>query len=267
MKPGGLRDSVTKALGSLDVKILDKYESGITTHVVVKARNTPKGLQALVDGRHIVLNDEYLKALIAATAFPEQGGKAPLEEDWDANFPAPANYLPPRGKEPTERPPEAYAPNSLRQDMFDGYTFIFCISTQFESLLPVISLGKGKAILREVKEAHTTVPDFVRYVKSVAGEKGLGEFEDGSEGKGVVVVKYNGGTDPEWFANFNRDVALCLDHRLIEQNEFLDAILAVNASLLRRPLDFASSAIHPPSTASKYHTPYLLSTRLPTHRY
>lgn len=32
------------------------------------------------------------------------------------------------------------------------------------------------------------VDDFVCFVKGVVGEKGFGFFEDGSEGKGVVVV-------------------------------------------------------------------------------
>jgi len=99
------------------------------------------------------------------------------------------------------------------------------------------------------------VADFVGYVKGIAGEKGLGEFEDGSEGKGVVVVRFNPvkGAGTEWYSDFNRQVSLFLDHRLIEQNEFLDAILGNDASVLRRPLELEPSGVEaPPSTASMF---------------
>jgi nijmegen breakage syndrome protein 1 len=138
--------------------------------------------------------------------------------------------------------------------MFDGYTFVFYEKRQYETLFAPISEGHGKVLFREVIPDETTVDDFVRYVKGVAGEKGLGEFEDGSEGKGVVIVRFNPvkGPGSEWFAGFSRQVALHLDHRLIEQNEFLDAILGNDASVLRRPLLLESSGIvAPPPTASK----------------
>lgn len=77
----------------------------------------------------------------------------------------------------------------------------------------------------------------MRYVRTAAGEKGLGELENGSEGKGVVVVKFRGGKDDfDWAAKLGTELALALDLRLIEQNEFMDAILMNNASVLRRPL-------------------------------
>ena len=94
----------------------------------------------------------------------------------------------------------------------------------------------------------TKLEDFIRYVKDVAGEKGLGEFEDGSEGRGVVVVRYQPVKGPasDWYADFARRVALSLDHRLIEQNEFLDAILNNDASVLRKPLEIEQSEIVAP---------------------
>jgi nijmegen breakage syndrome protein 1 len=230
-------------LGPLDVKIIVDYQRGVTTHVVAKRRNTPKGLQALIDGKYIVHNDAFVNAIVAAaTPVPSanegEEPKSPLEDDWNANFPNPMDYLPPRGEEPTERGDDSYAPNVDRSDVFEGYTFIFYEKRQFDTLLAPINDGGGKAFFREVIPGETQVPDFVRYVKGVAGEKGLGEFEDGSEGKGVVVVRFNPvkGAGIDWFADFNRNVALSLDHRLIEQNEFLDAILGNDASGLRRPL-------------------------------
>lgn len=239
-----------ETLGPLDIKIVIDFQRGITSHVVAKRRNTPKGLQALICGKFIVYNESYVNALVAAATpvTPKEADgeiKSLLEQDWDANFPNPMDYLPPRGEEPTERDDSAYAPNLDRQSVFEGYTFIFYDKRQFDTLLAPINDGGGKAYFREVIQLKTEVQDFVRYVKDVAGEKGLGEFEDGSEGKGVVVVRFNPvkGAGIDWFANFNRDVALSLDHRLIEQNEFLDAILGNDASGLRRPLE-----LEPPGT-------------------
>ncbi|TAQ91099.1 hypothetical protein B7494_g514 [Chlorociboria aeruginascens] len=236
-------------LGPLDIKVLIDYERGETTHVVSKLRNTSKGLQALIDGKYIVHNDTFINAVVAAAHPPDTGGGSPLEVDFETNFPNPFEYLPERGKEPTQRPSTAYAPNPARQDMFDGYTFIFYENRQFKTLLAPITDGRGKALLREVDPNLTTVEEFVRYVKDVAGEKGLGEFEDGSEGKGVVVVRFNPskGADQAWFAEFGRQVSQSLDHRLVEQNEFLDAILGNDASVLRRPLEIElSETVAPP---------------------
>jgi hypothetical protein len=53
-------------LGPLDIKVLVEYEHGLTTHLVAKKRNTPKGLQALIEGKFIVHNDSFIKAIVAA---------------------------------------------------------------------------------------------------------------------------------------------------------------------------------------------------------
>ncbi|PQE22956.1 hypothetical protein CJF30_00008568 [Rutstroemia sp. NJR-2017a BBW] len=237
-------EELYNTLGPLDIKVLPEYVRGVTTHVVVKKRNTSKGLQALINGKYIVNNDPFTEALLAATR-PEEDGTSPLEKDFDANFPDAIQYLPERGSEPTDEPATSYAPVPARANMFEGYTFIFYDKSQFETLLAPITDGRGKALFREVVPFETTVTDFVRYVKDVAGEKGDGSFEDGSEGKGVVVVRYNPvkGDGHEWFQDFGRQVALHLDHRLIEQNEFLDAILKTDAGLLRRPLEIELSGV------------------------
>ena len=193
----------------------------------------------------------------------ENGGdsKSLLEQDWDAHFPNPMDYLPPRGEEPTERGDSSYAPNLDRQNVFEGYTFIFYDKRQFDTLHAPINDGAGKAFFRHVIPQGTEVQEFVRYVKEVAGEKGLGEFEDGSEGKGVVVVRFNPvkGSGIEWFASFNREVALSLDHRLIEQNEFLDAILGNDASGLRRPLELEPPGTMDPTPSAGITNPYLMT--------
>lgn len=242
-------------LGPLDIKVQQDFQAGITTHVVAKKRNTSKGLQALIGGKHIVHNDSFVQALIKA-AGPD-GGPSPLAEDFEGNFPDPLDYLPPKGDEPTQRENSSYAPNPARQDMFEGYNFVFYEQRQYDILFAPISEGGGKVSLMQVIEGETTVDDFVRYVKGLAGEKGLGSFEDGTEGKGVIVVRFNpvkgDASAAGWYADFSRNVALRLDHRLIEQNEFLDAILGNDASVLRRPLEIECSGIVAPTpTAGTY---------------
>ncbi|KAH6847054.1 hypothetical protein B0I37DRAFT_374186 [Chaetomium sp. MPI-CAGE-AT-0009] len=233
-----LRDS----LEQLDIKYSADY--GIdTTYVVSKKRNTSKGLQALINGKYIVA-DSFINAIVDAATVPEgaeEGTPSALEEDVEAAWPNAIDHLPPRGEEPVERPSESYSPDERRQEVFDGYTFVFYEPKQYENLFPAITAGKGKALLKEVIPGKTDIDDFIRYVKSVAGEKGLGSFEDGSEGRGVVVVRYTPKTeDYEWFAQFLTSVAQRLDHRPIDQREFLEAILACDASMLRRPLEEAS---------------------------
>lgn len=207
---------------------------------MAKKRNTSKGLQALINGRYIV-TDTFITA-IAEAATSTGTEKSRLELDFDGNWPDALQHLPPRGEEPSDRPIGAYAPDGRRQEVFDRYTFVFYEKKQYENLHSAITNGKGKGLLMEAVPNETKIDDFVRYVKGVAGEKGIGSFEDGSEREGVVVVRYlpAKGGDFDWFVNFTNSVSLRLDHRLIEQRDFLDAILACDASMLRRPLQEAS---------------------------
>ncbi|CCF34210.1 FHA domain-containing protein [Colletotrichum higginsianum] len=239
-------------LEQFDVKLAADYNIQHTTHVVTKKRNTSKGLQALINGRYIV-TDSFIDAIVAA-ATPSTDGNgtatSALEDDFDANWPDPLSHLPPRGGEPVERPPSAYAPNESRREIFEGYTFIFYDKGQFNTLLAPITNGKGKALYTNVEPNSTIVDDFILYVKTEAGEKGLGSFEDGSEGRGVVVVRFtpSKGDSVDWYADFFTQVSLRLDHRPIEQNEFLEAILINDAGILRRPLEVDPTQL-PPDTA------------------
>ena len=226
-------------LEDLDIKVLIPYIIGATTHVVSSKRNTAKGLQALINAQHIV-TETYIDALIYATTpdnLDELESLSPLEEDFNANWPKASDHLPPKSKEPSERPAEEFSPNPQRGNVFEGYTFVFCDATQFETLQPPITNGGGKALEFSITPGKTTPEEVVRFVKNAAGEKGLGEFEDGSEGKGLVVVAFRGKREFEsWAANLSIEIALALGQRLIEQSEFLDAILINDASILRRPL-------------------------------
>ena len=219
-----------------------------TTHVVSKRRNTSKVLQALINGKYIVV-EGFMEAIIEA-ATPRPGDVdgvqlSALEMDFDANWPEAMQYLPPKADAPgANRPDEVFAPNESRRNIFDGYTFIFYERTRFEELHPVITSGKGKALLSEVEPGLSSTDEFILYVKGIAGEKGLGEFEDGSEGKGVAVVRYTPPPDheeAEWYLDFYKQVALRLDHRPVEPRDFLPAILDVDPGQLRRPLEFDST--------------------------
>ncbi|OAQ96353.1 hypothetical protein LLEC1_06438 [Akanthomyces lecanii] len=233
-------DALRTRFEQLDIKLLVDYNIDFTTHVVAKKRNTAKGLQALINGKFIV-TESFLDAVTQAAAPIDDGNGSQtcaLEQHFDESWPDPAKHLPPRGGEPFEHPDQIYTPDRSRIDVFDGYTFIFYDSTQYNNLLAPITNGGGKALIETVTPGETLSDDFVRYVKGVAGEKGLGSFDDGSEGKGAVVVRYlpTKGDHVQWYTDFITAVSLRLDHRPIEQNEFLEAILTKDASMLRRPL-------------------------------
>lgn len=71
----------------------------------------------------------------------------------------------------------------------------------------------------------------------MAGEKDLGEFKDGSVGKGVVLVRFRGKKEyQDWAIELGDQLAIALNQRMIEQSEFMDAILENTANNLRRPL-------------------------------
>ena len=234
-------------LEDLDIKAVIPYVIGVTTHVVSTKRNTAKGLQALVNGKCIV-TETYIDALVYATTpenLDELESLSPLEEDFDANWPNALEHLPAKSKEPSERPSEDFLPNTQRGNVFEGYTFVFLDTTQFETLQAPITNGGGKAVSFIPDPGKTTAEEIVRYVKSVAGEKGLGEFEDGSEGKGVVVVRFRLKEKfADWAAEMDTTISLALGQRLIEQSEFIEAILLNDGSILRRPLevDYEDSA-------------------------
>ncbi|KAH7313493.1 hypothetical protein B0I35DRAFT_274119 [Stachybotrys elegans] len=237
--------SLRRRFEHLDIKLLTDYNAAHTTHVVSKKRNTAKGLQALIHGMNIV-TETFLNAVVEAAEVPEgaeSGEPCALENDFDKYWPNAMHHLPPRGGEPVEHPDEIYAPDPGRVSVFEGYTFIFYDDGQYKNLMAPITNGGGKALFEPVTPNDTEVDDFVRHVKTVAGEKGLGSFDDGSEGRGVVLVRYlpAKGTHVDWYTEFITSVSLRLDHRPIEQSEFLEAILIKDASILRRPLEVESS--------------------------
>lgn len=228
--------TLREALEPLDIKYVTDGRATGVTHFVSKKRNNSKVMQALINC-HLVVNQAYTDAVVrAAVPEPDENGigTSLLEQDFEGNWPDAAKFVP-AGPEGVDA---AFAPDERRREVFDGYTFIF-YDKRYDGLLSVITAGKGKALLSKVVPGQTDVNDFIRYVKSVAGEKGLGEFEDGSEGKGVVVVRYTppgDGEEETWYKHFFNEFALRLDHRPIEIRELLVAVLDIEPAQLRRPL-------------------------------
>ena len=212
----------------------------------------------MINGQYIV-DEPYIDALVYAAApadLEEEENASPLEQDFDAAWPKPRDFLPPAGKEPTVQPPESYAPNPQRENIFESYTFVFVDRAQYETLMPVINAGHGKALLCNVKPGETTVEEAVLYMRNAAGDKGFGDPPDDINHGGVVMVRYNKveGEWDQWFNDLLNAVSFALDQRSIAQNEFLDAILSNEPARLRRSLDFNSTVqgkVAPPPTAGR----------------
>ncbi|EAW10992.1 DNA damage response protein RcaA [Aspergillus clavatus NRRL 1] len=234
---------VRSRLEDLDIKTIIPYGVDQTTHVVQSKRNTAKGLQALVNGKYIV-QESYIDALVyAATPSDLENleSLSPLETDFDSAWPDPTEHLPPQGREVVQRPVEAFAPNPDRINIFEDYTFVFGDPSQFSNLQDPISNGHGKALLYPVENSVTTAEDIVQFMRNAAGRKGLGGASDGPGG--VVLVRFRAKAPWEtWAIELGNQVALMTNQRVIEQSEFLDAILGNDASTLCRPLPETTSS-------------------------
>ncbi|KAJ5810709.1 uncharacterized protein N7503_002927 [Penicillium pulvis] len=228
---------IRSKLEDLDIKTIIPYIVDQTTHVVQSKRNTAKGLQALTNGKAIV-NDSYIDALVYATTpadFENDEALSPLETDFDAAWPDEKDYLPPPGNEPVTRPAAAFAPNPTRISVFEGYTFVFGDATQFENLQAAINNGQGKALFYKIQDGATTAAEIVKFMREAAGQKS-GDIGDDGPGKVVLVRFRSKGEHETWSIELGNEVALMIDRRVIEQREFLDAILGNDASPLCRPL-------------------------------
>ncbi|PGH02256.1 hypothetical protein AJ80_08881 [Polytolypa hystricis UAMH7299] len=240
-------------LEDLDIKTVIPYLSGKTTHVVQSKRNTAKGLQALIEGRYIV-EKSYVEAIVYAATpndLTSQEALCPLEEDFDASWPDPRSYLPPRGREPTERSDDAYEPNPDRITVFEGYAFVFCDSGRFEDLQGPITNGHGKALLREIEHGTTTAEEIVDFMRKAAGSKGLGKHD--SDGGVILVRCQTSGEHEDWTLQLESQIAAATYQEVIGPGEFLDAILRNNASCLLRPPPIQEHQEAPQSQADHGH--------------
>lgn len=242
-------------LEQFDINAIHEYVIDATTHLITSKRNIVKGLQALINGKYMV-SDDYVDAIIAACTPRELADAAssplpsPLEEDFDGNWPDATKYLPNPGIEPHPRPAEKFAPDPSRSSIFEGFTFVFGEKSKFEQLRPALTNGGAKTLLFELQFGHTTVDEFVKYVRNVAESKGLEDINDQTTTKGVVVVRFRGKAETEeWALDFLQNVDLALGQRSVEQNEFLDAILQNDARPLKRALEEETQDRPPASTA------------------
>ncbi|OAP62160.1 hypothetical protein AYL99_04363 [Fonsecaea erecta] len=250
----GLLKAKQARVQDLDIKAVSDFSAEYTTHVVANKRNTAKGLLALVNAKYLV-TESYLDALdYAATpiTLSQEVNLSPLENDFDSAWPHPKDHLPPPGKEPTIRPAKSYEPNPARLNVFENYTFVFGEQTQYDNLLPVVTSGHGKALLFKAVDFETTSDELIQFLHNVAGNK-AGRTEAGSKG-GVILVRWPGKEDAqEWTNTLINETALKMDQRAIDQSEFLDAILANDAGLLKQPIPFESTSdgrIAPPPSAT-----------------
>ncbi|OJJ51773.1 hypothetical protein ASPZODRAFT_12582 [Penicilliopsis zonata CBS 506.65] len=228
---------VRSRLEDLDIKTVIPYLVDKTTHVVQSKRNTAKGLQALINGKYIV-QESFLDAVVyAATPSDLENieSLSPLESDFDSAWPDAMEHLPPPGKEPVQRSADAFAPNPSRLNIFEGYTFVFGDSMQFENLQASINNGHGKALFYQVEDGVTTAEEIVQFMRNASGGKGIGA--ERSDPGGVVLVRFRSkGRYENWSIEISNQIAVMIDQRVIEQSEFLDAILGNDAAPLCRPL-------------------------------
>ena len=259
---------VRSRLENLDIKTIIPYLVDQTTHVVQNKRNTAKGLQALINGKFIV-QYSYIDALVYATtpqSLEDEESLCPLETDFEAAWPDAREHLPPAGNEPVSRPATAFAPDASRVNVFEGYTFVFGDTIQFENLQAPITNGQGKALFYEIKDGQTTAAEIAQFMKEAAGQKGRSNDPDGP-GRVVLVRFRSKGEYEPWSIEVGNEVALMTDRRVIEQREFLDAILGNDASPLCRPLpreDGPSQLSSPPPRAEEERQPARPSPQPPS---
>ncbi len=255
IKAGALKDKQAR-VRHLDIKAISDFNFEHTTHVIVAKRNTPTGLKALVNGKHLV-TEAYLDQLdlVAAPATLSQDiNLSPLESDFERAWPDAKQFLPPPGKEPTIKPAEAYLPDPARALVFEHYTFVFCDQNQYDNLMPVITAGHGKALLFKIVNAETTGDELIQFLQNAAGSK-HGGMQNGNSKGGVILVRHSlkDNALQEWATAVINEAVLKTDQRAIDQSEFLEAILAKDVAILKQPVPFEStndSIIAPPPSAA-----------------
>jgi hypothetical protein len=230
-----------KKVEHAEIKLVTEYVSSQTTHVIGKKRNTPPGLQALLQGRWLLAHS-FVDAMAKATTSPGRDTNGidlpcPLEIDFEGNWPREEEHILPAAGEPNPKPNEYLKPNTQRAELFANFTFIFLSQAQYDALMPVATSGSGKALLWNIETGTEKAEDFVAYVKEVAGAKGDGDFRLSQHtGKGGIVLIRLENKDKPWVAAFLTTVESTLEQRAMEQNQFLNAILSNDTSDLRRPL-------------------------------
>jgi hypothetical protein len=211
-------------------------------------------------------------ALVAACQSPgldETGWPRPsaLEKDFDTNWPKEEGHICPTGGEPIERPNDWLKPNPAREEVFKDYLFLFLTSSQYENLSPMINSGGGKAFFFDFRLGESTVEEVIDKIKDLAGMKDSHTSMLTQSGPGAVVLIRPSEADAVRKAGLVEDIDLTVGQRSCEQSEFLDAVLSVDASVMRKPLrngpdyDEVAQASIRPTASSSIPPPPLFSTR------
>ncbi|KAK5126570.1 hypothetical protein LTR85_009504 [Meristemomyces frigidus] len=234
-----------KLLGDTGAKLVTEYVSNETTHVVGRKRNSPLVLQGLLQARWVVTTD-WVDALGLAVrrdgtdANGDPKGSL-LEEDFDGNWPKEDAFIIPVGAEPQPRPEDLLKPKLERAEVFQDFIFVFLAQSQFDSLMPVVTTGGGKAVLWEAGN-QSSVEELAEYVREIAGKKGNSDFRLSQQtGRGGVVVVRIFERSDDWTKDFLEKVDRALDQRSIEQSGLLDPILTLGTSSLRQELPESQS--------------------------
>ena len=226
IKNGALQ-SKQERVKELDIKLINDYLAGQTTHVVAQKRNTAKGLQALIEGKYIV-TEAYIDRLVYAAApgdLVEEEYPCALELDFDRAWPDESAHLPPAGKERTGKPAEAYKPDPARSKVFEKCTFFFFDQSQYDTLFPAITMGHGKALLFKPASEKATVPEGLTFIRTAIGKSGK-----------AIIVKVNENDEAKtWISEYIEDVCMGLGLEAASQSDLLDAVLSNDASQLRQP--------------------------------
>jgi Second BRCT domain on Nijmegen syndrome breakage protein len=225
---------VRQILEPFDIKLSTVFERDATSHVVAAKRNAPQVLEGLVSACYIV-TEGYLDALVSACTATDPGKEAPLQADFDANWPDPMPFVPPTSKEPVPRPVEYLAPKNERRTVFANITFVFCSENQIENLCRAINFGSGKAILwEEYEEGVSNARDLAAFVRKNSSSKST----SARDSRVALLVQIQT-TEPnlEWKSRFIQETDRILGQRSIAQNEFLDAILTCDTSSFQTRTD------------------------------
>ncbi|CAD6499701.1 BgTH12-03809 [Blumeria graminis f. sp. triticale] len=231
---GDSTDLISKlrsSFGPLDIKILANYERENTTYVISGKRNTGRNLQALIDGKHILQHESFINALASTTSVENKG----LELDFYGNFPKPAEHLHPINDTLTQLKETDFYPSTVRQNIFEGYTFIFHEKSQFVEYSNPITAGSGNAYLYEMKPHETKIDEFTGYIKNFSRERESSEHCSREKARTLILIAFNPPrkSDSNWHTEFRKQASLTLRCHFIDPDELFKAVIKNDRSTLK----------------------------------
>ncbi|QIW97885.1 hypothetical protein AMS68_003403 [Peltaster fructicola] len=219
-----------------DIKLVNTYLSDATTHVVAGGRNNPSCLQALAQAKWIV-QYAWLAAVMQAVK-SENDQPSSLETDFDGLWPDEKQFIVPSGTEPVPQPDAMLRPDVRRSEVFKGLTFVFTNDSHFQTLMPVVAAGGGKAHMQEVVVRQTAARDFIDALRDYFNQTKIFKSSSEPDLRKVVVVRVNQlQADTGWWENFYKDVENLTHKKTIAQSAFLNAILTIDTAEMCESVD------------------------------